>query len=213
MKKNFLFVLLLSISTIVSAQEAQQKSNLDSKLTFGVKGGYNLSSMTFVNEKLDSKSYFYLGGLVEYSLSSKVSLQGEVLYTQLGGKMSMPLFQLVGNEVSEMGTTHYDYQLSQIQVPISVKYNLIPNLSASVGMNLGWNISSKVKTEFLNDEKHDFEGLNTINLYPFLGAEYKIHNGLFVDARYNFNFIKMNEGKGANVKVGFLQAGIGYRFK
>lgn len=203
MKKNFLFILLcISASVIVKAQ-----------VSFGVKAGYNLSTMKFANEKLDSKSFFYAGGLIEYPLSPKVALQGELLYTQIGGKMGVELFQLVGNEVIDMGITYYDYQFSQIQIPVSVKYNIIPQLSASVGMNFAFNVSSKVKTTFMEENTHDFEGLKTLNLYPFLGAEYKFNKNFFVDARYNFNFIDMTKNNGLPIKVGFLQAGVGYRFK
>lgn len=203
MKKNFLFILLfICASAIVKAQ-----------VSFGVKAGYNLSSVKFANEKLDSKSFFYAGGLIEYPLSPKVALQGELLYTKIGGKMGVELFQLVGNEVVDMGTTYYDYRFSQLQVPISVKYSIIPQLSASVGMNFAFNVSSKVKTTFMDENTHDFEGLQTLNLYPFLGAEYKFNKKFFVDARYNFNFIEMNKANGLPVKAGFLQAGIGYRFK
>ncbi|ASK32204.1 hypothetical protein CEY12_19855 [Chryseobacterium sp. T16E-39] len=78
MKKDFLFILLLiSASVILKAQ-----------INFGVKAGYNLSTVKFTGEKLDPKSFFYAGGLVEYSLSPKVAVQGELLYTQIGGKMS-----------------------------------------------------------------------------------------------------------------------------
>ncbi|MBK1895517.1 porin family protein [Chryseobacterium paridis] len=203
MKKSFLFILLfIGASTVVKAQ-----------INFGVKAGYNLSTVKFANEKLDSKSFFYAGGLVEYPLSPKVALQGELLYTQIGGKMGTELVQLVGNEVVNMGTTYYNYQFSQLQIPISIKYSFIPKLSASVGMNFAFNLSSKVKTTFMEENTHDFEGLKTLNLYPFLGAEFKFNEKFFMDARYNFNFINMTEGNGIPIKAGFLQAGVGYRFR
>ena len=40
---------------------------------------------TFIVNLL-SKSFFYVGGLAEHHLSSKFSVQAEILYTQLGGK-------------------------------------------------------------------------------------------------------------------------------
>ncbi len=184
-------------------------------MSFGVKGGYTLSSMKFFNTQLDSKSYFYAGILAEQPLSSKFGLQAEVLYTQLGGKDAYPWYELVGNEVVNMGNMNFNYKFNQIQVPISVKYYIVPELSASVGMNLGFNISSKVKmnTVFDEAETHNYESLKTLNLFPFLGAEYKINQKFFVDARYNFNFIEMNKSNAVPIKMGFLQAGVGYRFK
>ncbi|WP_300687399.1 porin family protein [Chryseobacterium sp.] len=214
MKKNFLFVLLLAASAFMNAQ-TQQSTKTESSVSFGVKGGYSLSSMKFFDEKLDSKSYFYAGIVAEQPLSPKFGLQAEVLYTQLGGKIAYPAVAIVGNEVVNVGNMTVEYRLNQIQVPISAKYYIIPNLSASAGMNFGFNISTKAETSnaITGTEKSNYDGIKTLNLFPFLGAEYKINDKFFVDARYHFNFIEINKGNGVPVKVGFLQAGVGYKFK
>jgi hypothetical protein len=68
MKKNFLFVLSLAFSMVVNAQDTQQTTksdSQDSKLSFGVKAGYSLSTMKFFDTKLDSKSSFYVGIVAE----------------------------------------------------------------------------------------------------------------------------------------------------
>ncbi|CAH0213792.1 porin family protein [Chryseobacterium sp. Bi04] len=207
MKKNILSALLFAVSAVAYAQS--------SDMSFGVKGGYTLSSMKFFDSKLDSKSYFYIGAVAEQVLSSKFAIQAEVLYTQLGGKESYPWTQLVGSEVVNVGDMNFEYQMNQIQVPISAKYYFIPNLSASVGMNIGINVSTKVKTSslFSDSAKENYTGAKTINLFPFLGAEYKINDQFFVDAHYNFDFIETNKSQHVPTKVGFLQAGVGYRFK
>ncbi|KYH03832.1 porin family protein [Chryseobacterium cucumeris] len=212
MKKNIFFITVFAFSAIFNAQENTKDQ---ASMSFGVKGGYSLSNMKFFGTGLDSKSYFYLGIAAEQPLSSKFGLQAELLYTQLGGKDAYPWYELVGNEVVDVGDMHFDYKFNQIQVPISVKYYIVPELSASVGMNLGFNISSKVKmnTVFDEAETHNYESLKTLNLFPFLGAEYKINQKFFVDARYNFNFIEMNRSNAVPTKIGFLQAGVGYRFK
>lgn len=218
MKKNFLFVLSLAFSTVVNAQDTQQivkSDSQDSKLSFGVKAGYSLSTMKFLDEKIDSKSYFYAGIMAEQPISSKFSVQAEALYTQIGGKQDFPVVDFTDSGVIERGNIQFDYQLTQIQIPVSAKYYFIPNLSASVGMNFGINLSEKVKTEQVvnGSTSHDFENIKTLNLFPFLGAEYKINNNFFVDARYHFNFIAINKGGILDSKIGFLQAGVGYRFK
>ncbi|PWN68878.1 PorT family protein [Chryseobacterium phosphatilyticum] len=206
MKKNIFLTTLLAISGILSAQSGP--------MSFGAKGGYTLSSMKYFGENLDSKSYFYVGILAEKPLSSKFSVQAEVLYTQLGGKDSYPGVQLVGNEIVSVGDMKFDYTLHQIQVPISAKYYFIPNLSASVGMNFGFNISSKVTSDTIFGEvSGESDGIKTLNLFPFLGAEYKITDKFFVDARYHFNFFEANKSNAVPTKIGFLQAGVGYRFK
>ncbi len=211
-KKNIFFVLTFAFSAIFNAQEQTKNSE---SMSFGVKGGYNLSNMQIFGNQLDSKSYFYAGIVAEQSLSPKLGVQAEVLYTQLGGKDSYPWFQVIGTDLVEMGNTNYEYQFNQIQVPISLKYYFIPNLSASAGMNLGFNLSSKVKTDnnFNSTNDNSVHSIKTLNIFPFLGAEYKINEKFFVDARYNFDFIRINKSDMIPMKIGFLQAGVGYRFK
>lgn len=220
MKKNLAIALLLSVSAFMNAQNSQENINTnskpvsDSKISFGVKGGYSLSSMKFFDDPLDSKSYFYAGVVAEQPITSKFSVQAESLYTQIGGKQHFPVIDFTGSGIVEKGSIEFDYQLTQIQIPVSAKYYFIPNLSASVGMNFGINVSEKVKTDQVvnGSTSHDYENVKTLNLFPFLGAEYKITESIFVDARYNFNFIQVNKGD-FTTKIGFLQAGVGYRFK
>ena len=141
MKKNIFFITVFAFSAIFNAQENTKDQ---ASMSFGVKGGYSLSNMKFWN-LAGFKILFYLGIAAEQPLSSKFGLQAELLYTQLGGKDAYPRYELVGNEVVDVGDMHFNYKFNQIQVPISVKYYIVPELSASVGMNLGFNISSKVK--------------------------------------------------------------------
>lgn len=220
MKKKLICFLFLTIFSFGNAQEINQKVPLsrDSKANFGVKGGYSLSNMKFYNDKLDSKSYFYVGLIAELHLSKNVSIQAELLYSEIGGYKAFPFMittedgydPLLSNS-SEI--IKFNYKFSQIQIPISVKYYLAPKFSVLTGMNFGINTSSKVKTLFNGENiNNDFTGLSVINFYPFFGGEYKIYKGLFLDARYNFNFVKMNQGNADFVKIGFLQAGVGYRF-
>ncbi|MFS4474480.1 porin family protein [Chryseobacterium sp. T20] len=212
MKKNFFFASLFVFSGFINAQ-TQQPAKTESSISFGVKGGYSLSSMKLFDDKPDSKSYFYAGILAEQPISSKFGVQAEVLYTQLGGKISYPI--TIQNTQGSLGNMNYTYSLTQIQVPISAKYYIIPNLSASAGMNIGFNISTKqeASSRITGTEKRNYDGVKTLNLFPFLGAEYKLSNKFFVDAKYNFNFIEISKNNTLPMKVGFLQAGVGYRFK
>lgn len=214
MKKNILFALAFAVSEFINAQTKASGSG-DSNFKFGVKAGYSLSNMKFFDEKLDSKSYFYAGLVGEQPISSKFGIQAEVLYTQIGGTQQLPVIDFTDTGVIESGRRlKFNYQLTQIQVPVSAKYYFIPDFSISAGMNVGFNISEKVKTkEVVNGStSHNYEGIKSVNLFPFLGAEYKINDKFFVDARYNFNFFEINKGD-FTTKVGFLQAGVGYRFK
>ena len=80
-------------------------------------------------------------------------------------------------------------------------------------MNFGFNISEKLKTDRIvnGSTSQSYDGIKGLNVFPFLGAEYKINYRFFADVRYYFNFIEINTG-GLPTKVGFLQDGVGYLF-
>ena len=63
-------------------------------------------------------------------------------------------------------------------------------------------------TEDIKDET------KSLNLAPFIGAEYQLPNGMFFDARYNIgvtNLVKDPEGD-ESAKNSFFQIGLGYKF-
>ena len=208
MKKIFLFLVMILCA------------NVNAQTEFGVKGGYTLSNMKwqvkgFDDYSFQSKSSFYIGVLAERHLSEKISLQGELLYTELGGKDAEILTALVGNEVVEMGTNTTTFKTSQIQVPISAKYYVAPNISFLAGMTFGFNVSSTVKNTFVSEQtpngKTDL--FTTVNLFPFLGTELKLNDHFFTELRYNFNVFNSAINDAPKTKINFLQVGLGYRFK
>lgn len=210
MKKIYLLLITFVLS-----------GNINAQTEFGVKAGYNLSNMKwevsgFDDFKFSSKSYFYVGVLAEHHLTDKFSIQAELLYTELGGQSpAEELTTVVGNEVLVIGTNATTFTTSQIQVPIAAKYYVVPNFSLSAGINFGFNISSKVENTFNSDQtpsgKTDL--FKTLNIFPFLGTEYKFNEHFFADARYHFNFFNAAVQDAPITKIGFLQAGFGYRFK
>lgn len=208
MKKNLFFVVLLAVSSFLNAQKTPDKP-----ISFGVKGGYTLSNMKIYDTSLSSKSSFYAGVVAEYPLSPKFGIQGEIQYTQLGGKDVYPWFVVMNQQIIYMGDRTYDYQINQIQVPMSLKYYFIPNFSVSAGINFGFTASTKIvvkdNTGNTYEDAADNDGIKKMMIFPFLGTEYKINKHIFVDARYNFNFFETS----SPVNIGFFQAGLGYRFK
>lgn len=214
-------ILLASALAFFAGMNAQTK--------FGVKAGYALSNLTS-NEDLDafegadgglkSKSGFYAGALVEHKFNSKFALQGEVQYANLGGKV----------EVSALGITVTEkFNFNRIVVPVAARYYATPELGLYAGPFVSFRTSTKVKIdvsggiadqEILNAgenalEKTFDDNLKSTEFGLFLGADYNVYKGLFVDARYSFgltNMIKdpVNDEK---MKMNFFQLGLGYKFK
>lgn len=214
MKKLFL-VGALALFGAMNAQETK----------FGVKAGYSLSTMKLENMdmELDSKSSFYVGGLLEYKFTEKVGLQAELLYSETGGKMSESFSENVDGVILS-GNQDIDLKLGNLMLPISVKYYPTENFSFSGGLNFAFILSAKNKYSI--NVSADGESLNeagtedikdetkSLNLAPFIGAEYQLPNGMFFDARYNIgvtNIVK-DPMDGESAKNSFLQVGLGYRF-
>lgn len=195
-------------------------ASINAQTQFGVKAGYNLSNMKWIipgmeDYKYDSKSYFYIGGLAEHHLSDQFSLQGELIYTEIGGGKKEIITGIVGNEVVEMGTANIKILTSQIQVPLSAKYYPTTNFSLSAGFNFGFNVNSRVKTDFVSDYLYNGKTtlFKTVNIFPFLGTEYKFNTHLFADARYHFGLFNVAKDYAPETKIAFFQIGLGYRFK
>ncbi|AZB28957.1 porin family protein [Chryseobacterium balustinum] len=222
MKKLLLIAAVALIGTsVVKAQE----------LKFGPKAGYSLSMLKAEGDgesyKFDSKSTFYVGGFVEYKFNDKFAVQGEVLYSPIGGKQEESVsYTEMG--VTVTGTQKSDWKFGTVQIPVSAKYYATESLAFGLGLNVGIVTSAKVEasatlsgsalgesfsesTSTTEDVKND---VNTLNLAPFVGAEYTLENGLFFDARYNLgvsNLIKNPEGN-ETLKNSFFQIGIGFKF-
>lgn len=190
---------------------------------FGVKAGYINSSLdwkdspnTFWEDYTDfkSSSFFYVGGFAEHFVSKKLAVQGELLFTQVGGKTTVDLYDFVGNEIIQGGTMEVKYKYTQIQVPISLKYYFINEFALSGGFNFAFNIDAKMKNNanFARYQSGKIENARTLNVNPFVGAEYHITQNLYADARYNFGFAYINK-EGADLRSSFFQIGLGYRFK
>lgn len=186
---------------------------------FGVKAGYINSSLnlkdspdTFWEKYSDfkSNSFFYAGGFVEHFVSKKWSLQGELLFTQVGGKTHVELYEFVGNEIINVGGVDVKLKYTQLQIPVSAKYYFIDQFALSGGFNFAFNINTKADFEGLGSGK--IENARTLNVNPFVGAEYHITQNIFADARYNFGFGYINKD-GADMRSSFFQIGLGYRFK
>lgn len=193
--------------------------NAHAQTTCGLKAGYTLSNMKFDdsdagNYHFDSKSSFYVGGLAEHQLSEKFAIQGELLYTELGGSYTEDLYSLVGNEVVYIGKNKTTITTSQLQIPVSAKFYAAKPLAISAGINFGIDLSTKVKNAFVSEFTQDgnAEWFKTLNIFPFIGSEYHFTKNIFAEVRYHFNFVNTAKEYAPITKIGFLQAGLGYRF-
>lgn len=209
MKKQILLPLLF-LFACVSAQ----------KTNFGVKAGYSLSTISIKSDvgkfSYDPKSSFYLGALAEQPLNDKFSLQGELLYSIIGGtyKTTSTIVSPGGDIVEVNVEDKISY--GALQIPLLGKYNVSENFALTAGLNFGLIVSAKYKTKDLNGlevENNIKKDVNTLDISPLLGLEYNLKNKIFFDARYHFGISNISKISASNQTINFFQVGIGYKFK
>ncbi|WP_333876419.1 porin family protein [Flavobacterium sp.] len=95
---------------------AQDKKGGSSDMKFGVKAGYINSNFTGDYDS-DATSGFYVGGLVDFSISEKFHVQPELLYSMEGAK---------------------DAALNFVRIPVMAKYYVMEGLNLQAGPQFGF---------------------------------------------------------------------------
>ncbi|MBB6369925.1 porin family protein [Chryseobacterium shigense] len=207
--KKLILGLAVTASSLAFAQQAKSSSN---PVTFGVKGGMNVSSLS-KDEGLDdqkSKIGFNAGAFANIPIASSFSVQPEVLYSQYGEKSEYRL-----------GNTNYSAstKLDYITVPVMLQYNLIPELYLEAGPEFGFMVSAKNK--FKNESTGNSttsdnykDNLNTFNFGIGLGAGYYFTPNLGITARYVAGVTDIfKDNSGDAVRNNTFQVGLAYKFK
>jgi hypothetical protein len=181
---------LLMLSTLSIAQ---------SELTFGVKGGANFTGFHTGSSTFSSEFGINLGGIAEYSLSDRFSIQAELLFNQKAGTFTIKDNSnfVLGSVVSKLG---------YIDIPIIAKIYIGDKFSFEVGPQFGFNISEK--TEF-NDSEIESE-TNTLDTAIVGGFGYQFEQGLFIQARYGYGLSEVFEND--KYKNSVISLSLGYKF-
>lgn len=209
--KKLILGLAVTASSLAFAQQTPKSSS--NPVTFGVKGGMNVSSLS-KDEGLDdqkSKIGFNAGVFANIPIAESFSVQPEVLYSQYGEKSEYK--NLLGTQFS--ASTKLDY----ITVPVMFQYNLIPNLFVEAGPEFGFMVSAKNK--FKNETNGNSttsdnykDQLKTFNFGIGLGAGYYFTDNLGITARYVAGVTDIfKDNSGDAVRNNTFQVGLAYKFK
>lgn len=112
MKKVLLTMAAVFAFSFANAQDKGGSSDMK----FGVKAGYINSNFTGDFEG-DATSSFYIGGLVDFSISEKFHVQPELLYSMEGAK---------------------DAAVNFIRIPVMAKYYVMEGLNLQAGPQFGF---------------------------------------------------------------------------
>lgn len=214
MKKAVVILMVLASSTIYAR----------SPLRFGLKAGGQLSHLNISQ----SNAYYsmnngfgfggYAGGLLEVSgpAGSKLKGQLEALFNYQNFRNE---YELLGNLVNTTQRT----ALTQISLPLMIRYFPIPSLSINAGGFVQFNLAADAEreTEILGiatkttENFKDNDYLQPVQAGVLAGVTYYIYKGFFVDGRYNYAFGSMLQQKQNNdprYMVSTIQLGVGYKF-
>ena len=205
MKKLFLGA-AIAMSSLTFAQQ------------FGVKGGMNVSSLSddATLSDQESKIGFNAGVFMNAPLAENFSIQPEVLYNDLGSKVTRST-EILGNTYS----ADYSRNLGYISVPVMFQYNATPGFYLEAGPQFGFLVSAKDKfknstngsTDNATIVALDKDNFNTFDFGIGLGAGYYFTRNLGLTARYTAglsDIIKDNPGD--SVKNNVFQVGLAYKF-
>ena len=205
MKKLFLGA-AIAMSSLTFAQQ------------FGVKGGMNVSSLSddATLSDQESKIGFNAGVFMNAPLAENFSIQPEVLYNDLGSKVTRST-EILGNTYS----ADYSRNLGYISVPVMFQYNATPAFYLEAGPQFGFLVSAKDKFKNSTNGSTDNATIVTLdkdNFHTFdfgigLGAGYYFTPNLGLTARYTAglsDIIKDNPGD--SVKNNVFQVGLAYKF-
>jgi hypothetical protein len=209
----FLCVMLLTVSTAVFAQEQQTSAETALRPKFGIKGGFDLTSLYISDVSSEHmKPGFDAGVFAKLPVTRGFSIQPELLYSLKGAKDRYDNFIQGGGE--------YRFNLGYMELPLLAVVNIAPNFSLHAGGYAAYLVNANVKNVDDNGNVEDATTLNTDDFkrwdFGLLGgAAFDIEN-FTIGARYSYglssigknnnlsgDLTKNSKNAGVSVYVGF----------
>ncbi|MGB3342393.1 MAG: porin family protein [Aequorivita sp.] len=209
--------ILLLATVVVFTLSAQSQ-----EIRMGAKAGVNFANMSIKpddGEKLDSRTSFHIGGLVEIPITEKFSVQPEILYSSQGSQ-SKYSEEFMGERIS----SEIKYKLDYLSIPIMAKYYVIEGLGLEAGPQFGILVSAKGDYEIsglgisesgTEDLKDD---LKKLDIGLGFGASYRLDMGVFFGARYVLGLTDISDNgdvgfdEEVEIKNNVFQLSVGYTF-
>jgi len=197
MKKNILMTVAFLAFGFANAQDNKDMS-------FGVKGGLNVSTVTnAVQYGTNSSSLigFHLGVFGEFMIVDKFCIQPELLYSTQGVT------------VDDSGGDKVDAKLDYINIPIMAKYYVAKDFSLELGPQIGFLVSAKEKIGGVSTDLKDTTKSTDFSLN--IGAGYNIGKSVVLGIRYNLGLTQLQKDLGTGEsasKNSVFQFSVGYKF-
>lgn len=207
MKKTILTVTILATIAISTAQET--------KTTFGVKGGLNLSSANVersYDTDVSSLAGFNVGGFAHFKIDKKWAVQPEFLFSTQGFKEYLDDSGYIFDE---------EVKINYLNLPINFQYIVASKLHIEAGPEVGFLVSGKVDGKYYDPMFNETRLTNGVDIKEHLksvvfgfnvGAGYAITPQLSASVRYHLGLSDADDLEGLKIKNRNIQVGLGYSF-
>ncbi|TRX62220.1 PorT family protein [Fulvivirga sp. M361] len=183
MKKTLpLLVILLCISSLAFSQ-----------IKFGVKGGFNISTVSFDPDPdldITPLASFHLGGFFEYTFQESMNLRAELMYSGEGGKLTGETIGQIIDNTEDLDLELKD-KYSFLSLPVLFKYNHSSGLTLEAGPTFNFLLAARFTTTRKGEDAResisvDFdESVKGVDLKFAIGAGYELPSGLSFNLRYS----------------------------
>ena len=183
------------------------------QFTWGPKIGVDYTHYWGENVNHGGQLNYQAGLFMEYRFTNKFSIAPEVVFAAQGGKFTEKV-DWGDINLLDADVTHH---VNNINVPVMLKFYVVPELSIDFGPQVGFNVYSKNTSEgkvasesgkITTDMK---EVTKTVDFGLGLGLTYNITSDVFVQGRYTMGLTDVfdydHSGKNGNAQIA-----IGYRF-
>lgn len=196
MKKLMSFAVMMLSAMTASAQQKVGKFSVAPKV------GLQLSTVTKIdNSKMKLGSV--AGADFNYQVAEKFAVSAGLFYSMQGCK-----YDFTEKDGSKIDA---NVMLEYINVPIMAQYYVIPGLALKAGVQPGFNVKHKIKTESGKvSVEGDIDNFKSFDLSIPLGASYQFGD-FMVEARYNLGLTKLYDSTdGKSRKNSVFQVTFGY---
>lgn len=187
MKRIFTLIVFAAAMTLTAQAQG---------LKFGVKGGFNITKMSFSEDVFnsDNKTGFFVGPTLKVSLPAGFGADIAALYDQRSADVTG--VSSSAGATSSMATTETIKQKS-IQIPVNLRYNIglssMAGIYLTAGPQFGFPVSDKVFETKVGEYR-----LKDANLSINFGAGLYVMSHLEIGFTYNLAAGKSGEFKGWN---------------
>ena len=174
----------------------------------GAKVGFDMTNFWGEDVNHGMKPSYQAGLMMEYKFNnSNFAIAPEIVFAAQGGKFKNKA-EIFGIKILDNDIT---YNTNYINIPVMLKYYVVPDFSIDFGPQLGINVYSKYSVEDVDDAIDLKDRTKDVDFGLGLGGTYNLTSNAFLQARYTMGLTKVFDG-GADCKNGNIQIAFGMKF-